>query len=435
VTNAVSSAPRHAAQASSRRPIARWEEPPVHPANNAPPMSDAELAELAADIKAHGMHEPIVLWRDNTEEANGAEGPFPLYLLDGRNRLAALKLLGVDNPRQARFGDLGIDTVVTLKAVKEVSHLRFGGGKLKSKWETDCDPVAFHQSMNVYRRHLTPEQRRELIAARLKENPARPNRQIGRILKVDHKTVAAVRRKEEDVGNIPHVDKVVDTKGRKQPTRKATAKTKPAVKPEAADQTHKASGHRVVVGVVGTTKDLNDRLIRAGLTPLPSNSDVNRQDDQVHGTRKKQCVDALAIIQQMRGLHNTLLALDLWTTKKHDYAMGDILVGLNTLQQECEDTLKMIEGASKAPPAAPGALVWTKDQWGNHVAELDDSRNYCIGVQLDRYHVSYLDRAESRDGPNRKPLATVTSLDAAMKVAQKHHDKLKAEAGNGSAHQ
>ena len=150
---------------------ANWECPELHPANNAPLMSGAELAELAADIKAHGLHKPIVLWSDNREEANGSEGPFQHFLLDGRNRLEALKLLGINDPRQARFGDLGIDTVVTLKAVKEISHLALAGGKLRSRWETDCDPYAFHRSMNVFRRHLTPEQRRWQIKQAILKEP------------------------------------------------------------------------------------------------------------------------------------------------------------------------------------------------------------------------------------------------------------------------
>ena len=74
-----------------------WVTPPVHPAaDQLPMMSDAELEALAADIKANGLQEAIILWEDNREALNGSEGPFPLWLLDGRNRLAALKLLGID---------------------------------------------------------------------------------------------------------------------------------------------------------------------------------------------------------------------------------------------------------------------------------------------------------------------------------------------------
>ena len=82
-----------------------WQDPPVHPAAAMlPMMGDDELQALADDIKANGLQEPIILWRDNREAANGSEGPFPLWLLDGRNRLAALKLLGIDDPSRAPDG-------------------------------------------------------------------------------------------------------------------------------------------------------------------------------------------------------------------------------------------------------------------------------------------------------------------------------------------
>jgi len=65
----------------------------VHPlAAIFPMMTDAELAELAADIKANGQQIPIVL------EAAGEK------LIDGRNRLAACRLAGVA-PRFERLAE------------------------------------------------------------------------------------------------------------------------------------------------------------------------------------------------------------------------------------------------------------------------------------------------------------------------------------------
>jgi hypothetical protein len=67
---------------------------------------------------------------------------------------------------------------------------------------------------------LMAETKRDLIAKLLEEHPERSDRATAELVKVDHKTVAAVRRREEDVGSIPHVEKVVDTLGRQQPTSK-----------------------------------------------------------------------------------------------------------------------------------------------------------------------------------------------------------------------
>ena len=75
-------------------------------------------------------------------------------------------------------------------------------------------------SANIHRRHLTSEQRRELIAKLLKAQPDKSNRAIAKQTKADDKTVGKVRRELEGRAEIPHVDAVEDTKGRKQPTRK-----------------------------------------------------------------------------------------------------------------------------------------------------------------------------------------------------------------------
>jgi hypothetical protein len=171
-------------------PLPKWQEPPVHPAaaNAMPMMSKAELRELARDIETYGLQEPVILWRDNREAANGATGPFPVYLLDGRNRLAALKLIKITDPTKAKPGNVVFTTVRTLEAVKQVSTL---GGK--TEWVTDCDPYAFCVSMNVYRRHLTAAQRRWAIKGRIIANPTASDREIARQTKTDHKTVAAAR--------------------------------------------------------------------------------------------------------------------------------------------------------------------------------------------------------------------------------------------------
>ena len=58
----------------------------IHPAADLfPPMTESELRELAEDIKTSGLHAPLVGW-------GSSEGQF---LLDGRNRLDALALLGL----------------------------------------------------------------------------------------------------------------------------------------------------------------------------------------------------------------------------------------------------------------------------------------------------------------------------------------------------
>ena len=59
----------------------------VHPvADVFPLMSDDDLKTLAEDIKANGLSVPVTLWRDpQTGEC---------WLLDGRNRMNGLELIG-----------------------------------------------------------------------------------------------------------------------------------------------------------------------------------------------------------------------------------------------------------------------------------------------------------------------------------------------------
>jgi hypothetical protein len=109
----------------------------VHPAADVfPLLSEPELTELVKDIADHGLKEKITLWR-GSEEPNS-----PLYLLDGRNRLAALKRAG----RLDLEGLEPVDQYAVVLGPREVP-----------------DPAAFVISKNIRRRHLTKEQQAKLI--------------------------------------------------------------------------------------------------------------------------------------------------------------------------------------------------------------------------------------------------------------------------------
>lgn len=64
----------------------------VHPAADLFPMlPEDELRKLGEDIKANGLKENIVLWSPKT---NG-DFPSDYFLLDGRNRMDAMALVGI----------------------------------------------------------------------------------------------------------------------------------------------------------------------------------------------------------------------------------------------------------------------------------------------------------------------------------------------------
>jgi phage N-6-adenine-methyltransferase len=88
-----------------------------HPvANLFPLMAEAEFDALVADIAEHGQHEAIWLYEDK--------------VLDGRNRLRACEMLGLAPEFREYTGD---------------------------------DPQSFVVSLNLHRRHLTREQRDDVI--------------------------------------------------------------------------------------------------------------------------------------------------------------------------------------------------------------------------------------------------------------------------------
>ena len=140
----------------------------VHPAADVFPMlGDAELTDLAADITSNGLQEPVVMWSpdDNAE-----------WLIDGRNRLAAMELAGVE---------------------------------LQPWWrKTICvkDPTAVIISLNIRRRHLGAAERAHLVTAALEAGKKFQNGQT-----VEYSTVSKGGRGHKaeaaQVAELASVDK------------------------------------------------------------------------------------------------------------------------------------------------------------------------------------------------------------------------------------
>lgn len=102
----------------------------VHPAAEVFPMlPDKELRELGEDIKEHGLKQGVVVW-------SAPEYGAPRYLIDGRNRLAAMEVVGMA-------------TEATVRSARLVTG-------------TTADLATLIISANIKRRHLTPRQRADL---------------------------------------------------------------------------------------------------------------------------------------------------------------------------------------------------------------------------------------------------------------------------------
>jgi hypothetical protein len=208
----------------------------VHPAADLlPMMSEAEIQELAENVRQNGPQQRIVLWRQR-----GADGKVIDWLIDGRSRLDALAKLGLVGPKHpkgrhetphhyARRPPL----TITWPECEEDDQAPFfpsseeGWFQFHEGLKTDADVYECVLALNVQRRHLNAEQKRDLIVKLLKLQPERSNRWLAAQLKVDHKTLGVVRRDLEATGEIPHFERTVGADGK---TRSAKV-DKPAVEP------------------------------------------------------------------------------------------------------------------------------------------------------------------------------------------------------------
>jgi hypothetical protein len=150
---------------------------PIHEhARTFPEMGQTELKELATDIHAHGLLEPITIYQRQ--------------ILDGRNRLKAAAICNYAF-KAADFVELDAKT----------------------------DPLAFVISKNIHRRHLTTEQKRDLLATLIKHNPSKSNRQIGAEAGVSHHTVGDVRSELEATGQLAQLETTTGKDGKKRRTK------------------------------------------------------------------------------------------------------------------------------------------------------------------------------------------------------------------------
>jgi ParB-like chromosome segregation protein Spo0J len=201
-----------------------------------PPISDEDFGKLAADIKLNGLHQPIVRYQGK--------------ILDGNNRYRACELVKV----VPKFADFNGD---------------------------DAAARNYVISANIHRRHLHPDQRREIIAMLLKADPTQSNRQVADTVKASHHTVGAVRNELEATGQLAQLETTTGADGKKR-------KTKP--KPKSG-----AKGKKETITfqeVVNTKTALNaycvleEHLLDA-LRDVKEHSDFSQADDLAQRTIEK----------------------------------------------------------------------------------------------------------------------------------------------------
>jgi len=259
---------------STAPPAQSWRDTlPIHPAAALfPRMSSDELRELGKDIRKNGLRSSIALWQSD----KGASA----LLLDGISRLDAVEV-ELGRPVRVVPRTYRLRTRWSLETDEDgesvpVTNLIGEAGNTTAEQQTfillgrDVDPWAYVISANLHRRHLTAEQRRELIAKLIKATPEKSDRQIAETVKASPTTVGTVRAEMEATGDVSKLDTRTDSKGRKQPARKTTTKP-PPVSGEVLQQ-RAAAAERIRALMGGKTRD--------DIGPA-SNDEITRKDARI----------------------------------------------------------------------------------------------------------------------------------------------------------
>lgn len=139
-----------------------------------PRLSDDEYAALEKSIVEHGIQVPIIVDENRS-------------VIDGHHRKEIADRLGIECPR--RFA-MDLD-------------------------ETQKRTLAL--SLNLDRRHLNREQKRELIQKSLKADPQLSDREHAKRTGASPTTVGTTRTRLEDSGDVSKLDTRTDSLGRQQP--------------------------------------------------------------------------------------------------------------------------------------------------------------------------------------------------------------------------
>ena len=149
-----------------------------------PDLTPDEYEALKADIKKRGIQYPILIDEDGN-------------ILDGHHRSRIADELGIDCPHELRGG------------------------------LSDLEKMNLAVEINVNRRHLTREQRRELVENCIKAAPEKSDRQIAKATGASPTTVGTVRAAAEADGDVSKLDTRTDSHGRQQPANKPRATPMP----------------------------------------------------------------------------------------------------------------------------------------------------------------------------------------------------------------
>jgi len=147
---------------------------------NLPPLPADQYEALRANIAVNGVLVPIIVDSDGRKRG----------IIDGNHRKKIADELGYDCPEIVQAG---LD---------------------------DDEKRTLARALNLARRQLNSEQKRELIADQLKETPERSSRWIAKMLGVHHTTVSSVRAEMTSTGEFSQLDRTLGQDGKYRPAVK-----------------------------------------------------------------------------------------------------------------------------------------------------------------------------------------------------------------------
>lgn len=163
---------------TKRRPKAkRSRKVAYQPILQLPPLSEEDFQGLRSSIAVNGVKVPILI--DEKKR-----------IIDGSYRKKIADELGYDCPEIVEAG------------------------------LTEEEKRTLARALNLARRQLNTDQKRQIIADQLTETPNRSNRWIAKQLGVSHPTVISVREELEAGGKIYHLTEVVGEDGKTYPAAK-----------------------------------------------------------------------------------------------------------------------------------------------------------------------------------------------------------------------
>jgi len=139
-------------------------------------LSDLEYEELKESIRRHKTVVPSIVDADGN-------------VIDGEHRERACKDLGIDCP------------------------------KVIQEFASEAEKILLAIKLNVSRRHLTCQQKRELIALYLEVDPGINDRHLGDVIGVSKNTVAAERKRLEATGQIDQLPNRLGRDGKFRPAK------------------------------------------------------------------------------------------------------------------------------------------------------------------------------------------------------------------------